>query len=182
MSRSDHPLLRGRRGRSQQPFCSLGIRQREGVRIKRPTADTGRGRALAKDAGDSWIATEHFEYAPIGKRRKPLVVRIAAPTLEKRDGTLSAYGMCRIQIKPLLPEQRIGGENQFQALCLAIEHIRQTFRVLNRTGHTVYWRSTNNVVDPENPWFCPLPSLDDLAGKPRLRRRTKKTVRKNPRR
>lgn len=109
-----------------------------------------------------WIAKETFDCAPRRGKRFTLLVQIGEPTVEPAKGTLSAYGRCLVSLEPLAPERRVGGENRFQALCLTFDYIRTVLKVFVAEGGGVYFRRTKNPIDLDSPWFCPLPSLNDL--------------------
>ena len=77
------------------------------------------------DTGSSstrtWIAEESFRCVPRSGEAFTLHVRIGLPETVPADGDLAAYGRCALSLEPLASTRWIGGDNQFQALCLSIE-------------------------------------------------------------
>jgi len=111
---------------------------------------------------NTWIAEEEFRCVP--RKGKPFTVtaRIGKPKPVPATRKLSAFSRGAVSLEPLVPERGVGAENAFQALCLSIDFIRTTLKVFIAEGGTVYWRQTENPVDLDSPWFCPLPSLKEL--------------------
>jgi hypothetical protein len=111
----------------------------------------------------NWIAEEQFDCVPRRGKRFTLVLKIGPPIVLPSKGKLSSFARAPLSMQPLFAEKNIGGENTFQALCLAIEHARTVFKVFLSEGGRIYWRDTENPIDVESPWFCPLPSMKELS-------------------
>jgi hypothetical protein len=111
------------------------------------------------------IAEKVFRCVPPVGDPFSVVVRIGEPVAFPQKANLAPYARCPVSMEPLLREQGIGGENQFQALCLAIEFIRTAFKAFVAEGGKIQWRDTGGSVDLASPWFCPLPRKDELRGR-----------------
>ena len=68
-------------------------------------------------------------------------------------------------MEPLLAERGIGGENQFQALCLAIDFIRKVLKIFVAQGGRVVFPGTEAPIDLDNPSFCSWPEIKDLRAR-----------------
>ena len=112
-----------------------------------------------------WIADEEFRCIPRKGKAFTLTARIGAPELVRKNKTQAAYTRGAVSLEPLVSERGVGAENAFQALCLSIDFVRTTLKVFVAEGGRVYWRETENPVDLESPWFCPLPSLKELRAR-----------------
>jgi len=111
-----------------------------------------------------WIAEQRFRCVPREGRPFDLVVRIGEPeTVEPSEEGEHAYGRCWLSLAPLTPDRWLAGENQFQALCLGLEHIRVVFRIFLADGGRIYWDDTDSHVDIESSWFGPMPSIPGLS-------------------
>jgi len=129
-----------------------------------------------------WIAEHRFDCEPADGRKFTVVARIGRPTLSPREGRLAAYGRCPVALAPLIPERWIGGEDQFQALCLALDFIRQSLKAFSAAGGRVRFHKTKNLIDLDNASFVPLATLDDLRGRTRTKRaRRRVTARRRAR-
>lgn len=95
-------------------------------------------------------------------RRFRLLVRIGEPTTKPREGTLAAYGWCPVSLEPLVRERGIGGDDQFQALCLTIDFIRMVLKAFVAQGGRVFLLRTAAPIDLDNPSFCSWPDLAEL--------------------
>jgi hypothetical protein len=126
-----------------------------------------------------WIAEHRFDCEPAEGRKFTMVARIGRPTLSPREGRLTAYGRCPVSLAPLIPERWIGGEDQFQALCLALDFIRQSLKAFSAAGGRVRFHQTKNLIDLDDASFVPLATLDDLRGR---RTRAKRSPRVTGRR
>src|SRR5260221_13286343 len=73
--------------------------------------------------------------------------------MRRRSGRL--WSLSRI-LGSLTGDRWIGGENQFQALCLAIEFIRITLKAFADEGGRIYYHQTKEMVDLHSPSFVPL--------------------------
>ncbi len=109
-----------------------------------------------------WIVEKAFDCERVRGRKFTAIARIGRPILAPAEGELSAYGRCPISLAPLVAEQWIGGEDQFQALCLALEFIRQALKAYVAEGGRVYYEKTKNPIDLDDPSFLPLATLTDL--------------------
>jgi hypothetical protein len=110
-----------------------------------------------------WIAQESFRCHPREGEPFDLSIKIGKPSLEPADGALQGYAVCVVSFDPLVKEKRIPGENEFQALCLALDHLRVVLKIFTGEGGRVYWRDTDSLVDLASPWFCPFPSLAEVG-------------------
>lgn len=91
-----------------------------------------------------------------------VVVMIARPSKVLTEGELSEYAQCAISMQPLLPLRMVGGENTFQALCMALDYIRFILKSFVADGGRVYWRDTFSPVDLNSPWFAPMHSIGSI--------------------
>jgi hypothetical protein len=112
-----------------------------------------------------WIAEMRFDCQPSRGRPFVVVARVGRPTLSPAKGRLSAYGRCPVSLAPLIPEQSIGGQDQFQALCLALDFIRKGLKAFTAVGGRVYYHETRNPIDLDDPSFLPHATLGDLRGR-----------------
>jgi hypothetical protein len=102
-----------------------------------------------------WIAETAFDcIEPEGKRFRA-VARIGLPTTVPRKGKLAAYGRCAVMVKPLVSERAAGGNDQFQALCLAVDMVRKTLKTFAAQGGRVFFPQTDTPIDLDDPSFCP---------------------------
>jgi hypothetical protein len=60
-----------------------------------------------------------------------------------------------MSFEPLVSERRCYGENEFQALCLALEFLRSTLKEFAARGGRVYWQDSESPVNLDSPWFGP---------------------------
>jgi len=119
-----------------------------------------------KSNQSKWMAKVTFVCVDINGERFRVVARIGIPEKMPKQGKLSAYGLCPVSIanfKKLLliggeikKTSWIGGENEFQALCLSIDYIRVALRSFVAHGGRIYFRNTDLVIDVDSPSFCPL--------------------------
>jgi hypothetical protein len=123
-----------------------------------------------------WIAERPFDCVDAKGKRFRAVARIGMPTTVPRNGELSAYGSCPVMLEPLFPERESGGLDQFQALCLAIDLVRQALKTLVAQGGRVFFAGTDTPIRLEDPSFLPHLDLE------RLRRPRKNTVGKRTKR
>jgi hypothetical protein len=109
-----------------------------------------------------WIAETSFDCVdPAGKRFRA-VARIGLPTTVPRQGKFSAYDRCAVMVEPLVSERAAGGNDQFQALCLALDMIRKTLKTFAAQGGRVFFPQTDTPIDLDDPSFCPYPDLRQL--------------------
>ena len=120
-----------------------------------------------------WIGQTRFDCIDAKGKRFRLVARIGEPTTRPREGKLAAYGWCPVSMEPLLAERGIGGENQFQALCLAIDFIRKVLKIFVAQGGRVVFPGTQAPIDLDDPSFCSWPDIKDLL--PRRTQQAKKS-------
>ena len=117
-----------------------------------------------------WIAEQRFDCRPAGARTFTAVARVGRPILAPADGTLAPYGRCAVSLAPLIGEKWIGGEDPFQALCLALHFIRTRLKAFVASGGRVYYHATKNSIDLDSPSFVPLSTVAELRGR-RTRRK-----------
>jgi hypothetical protein len=129
-----------------------------------------------------WIAERLFDCEPAAGQRFGVIARVGRPILSPIGEKLSVYGRCPVSMAPLVPEQWVGGEDQFQALCLALNFIRMALKAFVAEGGRVYHHGTKNPIDLDDPSFLPLATLEDLRGRRRqpTESRRRKTVRLRP--
>ena len=120
-----------------------------------------------------WIAKTTFDVVPPrGRKAFALAVRIGCPVSLPVEGRLSGYSRCPVSLTPVLPVRWIAGENQFQALCLALEFIRLVLKAYVVEGGRIYYPNSDNPIDVDSPSFVPLASLRELTKRPpRARKR-----------
>jgi len=122
---------------------------------------------------NKWIAETTFDCIdPKGKRFRA-IARIGLPTTVPREGNLSAYGRCPVMVAPLVSERAAGGNDQFQALCLALDLIRKALKTFTAQGGRVFFPRTDTPIDLDDPSFLPYLDLRRLRG-----RKNKRVTRK----
>jgi hypothetical protein len=119
-----------------------------------------------------WIAERPFDCVDVKGKRFRAIARIGTPTTVPRDGKLSAHGRCPVMLQPLFPERAAGGIDQFQALCLAIELVRNALKTFVAQGGRVFFAGTDTPIKLDDPSFLPHLDLEWLRG------RKKRTVRR----
>ena len=115
-----------------------------------------------------WIAETEFDLA-MPKDREPTraTARIGRPVLMPAEGTVSEYACCPVAVVPITASRWVGGNDEFQALCLAIEFIRNVLRGHVAGGGLVYFPGTDSQIDVDSPSFVPLADRTrngDVAG------------------
>jgi hypothetical protein len=123
-----------------------------------------------------WIAEHRFDCEAADRRKFTVVARIGRPFLSPPEGRLAAYGRCPVSLAPLIGERWIGGEDQFQALCLALDFIRKGLKAFTAAGGRVRFHKTKKLIDLDDPSFVPLATLDDLRGRNTRTKRSRKRV------
>jgi hypothetical protein len=124
----------------------------------------------------NWIAERAFDCVdPKGKRFRA-VARIGMPTTVPRDGDLSPHGSCPVVLEPLFSERAHGGVDQFQALCLAIDLVRQALKTFVARGGRVFFAGTDTPIQLEDPSFLPHLDLERLQNEKKnpVRRKVKR--------
>jgi hypothetical protein len=102
-----------------------------------------------------WIAEKTFDCIdPKGKHFRA-VARIGMPITVPREGKLAAYARCPVMLEPLVPERAHGGNDHFQALCLALDLVRQALKTFAAQGGRVFFSGTDTPIDLDNPSFGP---------------------------
>ena len=124
---------------------------------------------MARRIDRRWIGETSFDCVDAKGKRCRVVARIGEPTTMPRKGNLAAYGWCPVSMEPLVAERGIGGENQFQALCLAIDFIRKVLKSFVAQGGRVFFPRTNAPIDLDSPSFCSWPDISDLRDRSRQR-------------
>ena len=111
-----------------------------------------------------WIAEQRFRCVPPEGGVFDLTIKIGEPmTVRQEDGPSRSFGKCKLALLPLAADKWVSGGNQFQAMCLALDHIRVVFRVFLAEGGRIYWEDTNSHVDVDSVWFAPLPDAASLS-------------------
>ncbi len=131
---------------------------------------------MGKNTTTRWIADTSFDCIDPRRRRFRAVARIGQPEVVPRDGRLAAYARCPMSFTPFTAERRIGGNDTFHALCLAIQVMRTVLKVFVRSGGRVFFPGTSSHIDLDDPTFLPLLDLAEL--KHQGPRRVKKKRRK----
>jgi hypothetical protein len=134
--------------------------------MTRRTTSTERSKMDRKSA----LAETTFDC--LDRRGKATPLRVAIETLEHvpRDGRLAEYGGCRISIDPLIGTLEVGGLNEFQALCLAIDVVRRTLKALVREEWTIVVQGSTQPIDLDHPQFFPLLTAEDWRKSARSRK------------
>ncbi|MFT2794051.1 hypothetical protein ACMV5I_29210 [Serratia sp. T13T92] len=83
-------------------------------------------------------------------------INIGPPSKVPAEGELSEYAQCAISMEPFLPLRMFGGENEFQALCMALDYIRFILKSFFADGGRIYWRDTDSPVNLNSSWFAPM--------------------------
>ena len=110
------------------------------------------------------IAEQTFRCHPAVGDPFVLAARFGRPEAVETGGGFAPHAVCVVSFQPLVPERRIHGGNQFQALCLALDHLRATLTVFIGEGGRVYWEDTDSLVNLSSPWLEPMPGRKVLAG------------------
>ena len=109
-----------------------------------------------------WIAEQYFRCVARDGEVLAARVRLISPAMVEPEGELHGYWRCRMALAPLADDRWIAAASGFQAICLALEHLRTVLRVFVAEGGAVYWEDTDCHVDISSPWFAPMPSLAEL--------------------
>lgn len=62
----------------------------------------------------------------------------------------------RISFEPLFEERNVGGVDSFQALCLAIELVRDSLNAFRAHGGLIYFSGTKSPINLESSSFAPI--------------------------
>ena len=106
-----------------------------------------------------WIAQAKFDCVPVKGKRFRVTAKIGEPVTVPREGKLSAYGRCPVSLEPFVQERKIGGVDQFQALCLSINFIRTVLKTFVAQGGRVLFPKTEIPIQLDDPSFCPYPEI-----------------------
>src|SRR5215831_7793753 len=99
--------------------------------------------ALAVD----WIAEQHFACESASGEKFTAVARIGRPAQMPAEGELASYGRVLVSLEPFVSERWVGGDDKFQALCLAIHFVRLTLKGFAADGGRVYFHDTIYPID-----------------------------------
>lgn len=110
----------------------------------------------------TWIAEQNFRGVYPSGQTFDLTFRLSLPVTLRDEPDQPEYAQCRIAIAPLAQDRWVKANNGFQALCMAIEHLRTVFKVFLAEGGRIYWEDTDSPIDINSCWFAPLPSLREL--------------------
>lgn len=108
---------------------------------------------------NDYMASEVFRCVVRDGGGFDLVVSIAPPYIVSSEEDLSECARCIISMEPLMPPLAVGGVNSFQALCLALEYVRNVLKSFVADGGRIYWRDTDSPIDLSSSWFAPMPSI-----------------------
>jgi hypothetical protein len=100
-----------------------------------------------------WIAEQRFECERESGEKFTAIVRIGRPVQMPSDGDLAAYGRVPVSFEPFVSERWVGGDDKFQALCLAIHFVRLTLKDFASGGGRVYFHDSTQPIDLDAPSF-----------------------------
>jgi hypothetical protein len=104
-----------------------------------------------------WIASHTFDCVDAEGSRFSVTASIGEPYMQPMEGEYDDYGCCPTALEPLFAARRVGGNDTFQALCLALHLIRQTLRAFVAQGGRVFFPGTTSPIDLDDPSFCSYP-------------------------
>lgn len=104
---------------------------------------------------DDVVAESSFDCRDRDGNEFVATVRLGRPIQRVSKGDRS-YIACPVSFEPLFPETEHGGEDSFQAICLAIELIRKAVRAFVAHGGAAFFRGTRTPIDAEDSSFCPI--------------------------
>lgn len=111
-----------------------------------------------------WIAEQRFRCTAPGGENFDVTIRIGKLTMvAPEDPGEFSHGRCRLAMAPLAKDCWIAGNNQFQALCLALDFLHTVFKAFQASGGRICWEDSDAPIDINSPWFAPLPALRDLG-------------------
>jgi hypothetical protein len=120
------------------------------------------------------VAETLFDCVSPDGNRFSAIARIGMPYIAR------TYAECLISFEPLIAERKSSGNDTFQAVCLAIDHIRKTLKSLVAAGGKVYFPGTKAPIDLNDPSFCPMNEFDWFSKK-RVSGPTKRSSGRGPR-
>jgi len=77
----------------------------------------------------SWIAKQSFRCVLADGQSLKVEVKVGAPERVQEKSGKRKFFRCRLSLEPLAMNRSVAGENDFQALCLALDYIRTVFKV-----------------------------------------------------
>lgn len=111
-----------------------------------------------------WIAEQRFRCIAPDGANFDLTIRLGEPvTVESEEVGRFSHGRCWLSMEPLAKDRWAAGNNQFQAICLALDYVRTVFKVFLAEGGRIYWEDTNSPIDIASPWFAPFPAPESLG-------------------
>jgi hypothetical protein len=111
-----------------------------------------------------WIAAQTFRCVPLQGKPFVATARIAKPVLVPASDECASFARCRVSLTPIAAERAGGGNNEFQALCLSLDFIRNALKTFVAEGGRVYFGDSDSPANLDSPWFAPLLSLAELQG------------------
>ena len=108
------------------------------------------------------IAAQRFRCVTPSGTTLDVTVRLGLPARVKTEGGKHEYAECQLILEPMAGNRRVGGSNEFQAICLALDYLRKVFAIYSAEGGRIYWEDTNSPVDITSSWFAPLLSLEQI--------------------
>ena len=101
------------------------------------------------------MAQQRFRCVPVDGETFELMAKFGVPRLEANNGPGGRHAVVDVSFEPLVQERRCYGENEFQALCLALDFLRCTLKAFAGNGGRIYWQDTESPVNLDSPWFGP---------------------------
>jgi hypothetical protein len=101
------------------------------------------------------MAEQRFRCVSLDGKSFELAAKFGIPFVEPNDGPGGSHAVVSMSFEPLLPERRCYGENEFQALCLALEFLRSTLKSFAGKGGQSYDEDGVLPVNLDSPWFGP---------------------------